>query len=236
MRISYRHADLLDLINPPLEPDPIEGYMLLEFMQGEIHWVETVAPAKYRTEIVNKIWAAMDEAGFEMNVRSDGNFDPYYTLDEDPQAPTDRGVLDSLIEFMEAMGFEASYEGPNPRILIRFKYYPLVKTADLLDHLNPVRCKLVVYTAIDGIYYYDIEPEGTAYDKIKPLQDLIDDWISDRGDAEKVAVGWVIRDKQDQTWQDLMKFLSANPSVGKSVAQSRQSDSRALDIKFEYRP
>lgn len=139
--ISFRHADLLDKVNEDkikeLKQTFVRGSIVLDDVQGEIHTVGIDGTQ----EIKSKIFKAMSNAGFELNQRPDGKFDPYYTLIEDDQAPDAHNVIEATIEFLEDDGFEATYKTAGTRIIIEYQYYPLLKTADLLPRLRPIEHK-----------------------------------------------------------------------------------------------
>lgn len=110
------------------------------------------------------------------------------------------------------------------------------RQADLLDKMViSTHCKISVYFAKDGIYFYDIDPEGYAFDKTKPLQDAIDNWFENEwaDQCEKVAVGW----RQDPGGENnikvaLIDFLKRDKKV--KNLEVREKDSLNLHIIFSY--
>lgn len=109
------------------------------------------------------------------------------------------------------------------------------RQADLLMTLNPtVECRLKIYTTRDGFYFYDIDPKGYAFDKVKPLQDKIDEVMSRNPNMEKVAVGWMTTRYFERLEMDLIKILQGNSHV-KNLHKVRLND-EGVALDFEYHP
>jgi hypothetical protein len=108
--------------------------------------------------------------------------------------------------------------------------------ADLLKTLNPVvECRIKVYNARDGVFFYDIDPKGYAFDKIKPLQDKLDSVMAKDQYMEKVAVGWMstTRNKYDIELT-IIKTLNGDSKVKKLHEVKLNEQGNAFD--FEYHP
>jgi hypothetical protein len=201
--ISFRQADLLDKINEDkvneLKKTFTRGSIVFEIMQGEI----LLVGADGTPEIKRKIYDAMSEAGFDMNPRSDGELDPYYTLVEDLQAPSAQDVIEGFMEFLDQKGFDSTLRVMGVRPIVEYHYYPLLeKKADLIPAFKSrplqvgdrVKLNDATINRIGGLRQYYIGNVGTI---VRIYEDMYHDM------KVKAEVKW---DKYVHTSDGMSKF------------------------------